>query len=78
MTKTLERTTVDRYEDIILTAGMIDGATGKQIFGMFDSEEDARSEDCDDLAIGTVGAADLTTEQIELAERNSEALSDAS
>lgn len=71
--KPLERTTIGAYQNVILTAGMHD-ARGEQIFGMFLSEEDARSIDADDLAIGTCGKEDLTAKQIELAERNTEAL----
>lgn len=76
MTTALERTTVGRYSDVIVTAGMIDGSTGKQIFGVFSSEDDARSIDADKLAIAVVTTDSLTDEQVDLAERNSEALAE--
>lgn len=61
---------------VILTAGMTNGATGRQIFGVFADADDARSIDADSLAIATVSSADLTPEQIEIAEANSESLAD--
>jgi len=76
----LERTSFDRYEDVILTAGAIrqrhDGSW-RQVFGVFGAEEDARSMDADDLALAVISAEDLSEDQIALAERNTEALSDA-
>lgn len=71
----LERTTIGTaYKDVILTAGMVNGATKRRIFGVFANEEDARSERADELATATLDAKVLTQEQIEIAERNSEAL----
>jgi hypothetical protein len=72
---TLEWTNV-RGQNVIVTEGMIDGATGKTIYGLFASDEDARSIDADDRAVGTVAAYMLTPEQREMAARNSDRLSD--
>jgi len=56
---------------VILTQGMTQ-ATGGRIYGVFADESDARAEDADARAIDILGEDQLTTEQIELAERNSE------
>ena len=76
-TKNMERTNLRPHKDVILTAGgtcqTTDG-TWQQIYGIFDSEEDARSGDADDLAIGTVVAKDLTEDQRAMAERNTAAM----
>jgi hypothetical protein len=69
----MERTTVGLDLDVILTAGLLTH-DGRQTFGLFASESDARSSDADALALGSVGAEKLTPAQIALAERNSEAL----
>ncbi len=73
MSRKLSSTAIDG-QDVILTAGMIDGATNERIYGMFADAKDARSDRADELALGTISASRLTTEQIELAERNSAAL----
>lgn len=71
----LELTTIDfpGMDDVIVTEGMTD-ATGHKIYGVFADEADAASIDADSLALGTVGADALTAEQIEMAERNRDAL----
>ena len=74
-TTTLNLATGGVYRDVILTAGGL-RSTGEQIFGIFFSEDDARSMDADLLAHGTIGADQLTAEQIELAEANSDELCD--
>ena len=65
------KTSTINGRDVILTAGMIDGASGCQIFGLFANEVDARSGDPDSIAIGTVGRESLTDEQAADAEHNS-------
>jgi len=66
----MKRTDVNG-QSVILVAGMIQAAGG-QIFGMFDTEDAARSDqDADARALGTVGAESLTPKQIEIAEANS-------
>ncbi len=55
---------------VVLTKGMVNGATGKTIYGVFACPADARSIDADQLALGTVGASQLTDEQIEIARYN--------
>lgn len=64
----MERTTVGRWVDVIVVlGGCVDGVP---VVGLFDSEEDARSEDADALAIGTVGLSSLSDEQLAMAGRN--------
>ena len=47
--ETLERTTLDFVVggDVILTEGMINAGTGQRVYGVFFSEEDARSQHAD-------------------------------
>lgn len=76
--ETLERTTLPwgaahELRSLIVTEGM-SMSNGGTIYGVFDSEEDASSEHADELALGTVGASELTPAQREIAARNSERL----
>lgn len=72
---TLETATVDFVTGpVILTEGMIQARTGERIYGVFASEDDARSMDADERALASVAAHRLTAEQIEMARRNSERL----
>jgi len=68
----LERTNLDGFGDVILTVGGT--VYGRKIYGVFVTEDDARSIDADEMAIGIVGRDKLTYEQAALAARNSEAL----
>lgn len=71
--KMFERTSVgETYPDVILIAGMINAHNGRQIFGVFFDENDARSEDADIRAIATLDANILTPEQVAIAERNAD------
>lgn len=64
-------------QQVILTAGMTDGATGKRIIGIFATEADARGgEEADQRASGTTSEDRLTPQQIAEAEANSESLCD--
>jgi hypothetical protein len=56
---------------VIPTEGMVDGATGQQLYGLFATEADARSENADELAIGTVAVGALTPNQRAIARANS-------
>lgn len=60
--------------NVILTAGMVNATSGERIYGVFLGEGDARSPQADELCIATVGADDLTDEQIAMAERNTDRL----
>ena len=62
--------------EVFITEGMIDGATGGTIYGLFACEADARSDDADSLVMGTVGADALTDEQMAVAAANSAELAD--
>lgn len=67
-------TTLPRFAaPVILTAGMLD-ASGRRMYGVFASEEDARAMDADQRTLAVLGEADLTEEQRQLAAANSEAL----
>lgn len=70
------RTTHIDGRHVVLTKGMIDGATGQQMYGMFANEMDARSEDADSLALGTIGADRLSLAQCTVAAANSAELND--
>ena len=61
---------------LIVTEGMIDGATGERVYGLFACEADARSEDADSLALGSVGADRLSKAQRDVAAANSAELED--
>ena len=71
----LERTNLAGFGTGVIIA---EGGTvyGRLIYGVFETEEDARSEDADDLLIGIALWGDLTDEQAEIAARNSKALSE--
>jgi hypothetical protein len=76
MNATLKTTTLPGFaEPVIVTKGGV--LNGRQIFGVFASEEDARiGADADHHAIAIIGVRDLTPEQIADAAANSEALSE--
>jgi len=67
----MQTTNMAPWGDVILTAGAIDGHSGRQIIGVFRDADDARSMDADSLALATVAADTLTTEQLAVAEQNS-------
>lgn len=74
MTTTLKKTRLSGFTgDVIVTEGGTVAGRGK-IYGVFASEDDARSCDADSLALGTVGPDALTDEQRADAHANSEAL----
>jgi hypothetical protein len=74
MTTTLKTTTVAGFGgEVIVTEGGHVAGCGK-IYGVFASEEDARSTNADALALGTVGPEALTEQQRIDATANSEAL----
>jgi len=74
---TLKTTNFGNHNDVIITAGATvkcgDGQH-KQICGVFLTEDDARSQDADSLAIAVPAFEDLTPEQQAIALENSEAL----
>lgn len=73
----LDVTTITGFErPLIITEGMVNGSTGRRIYGAFRSEMDARSSNADNLALAIIGEDKLTPKQIDLASRNSERLSD--
>lgn len=76
-TTALKTTTLVGFaEPVIVTKGGI--LNGRQIFGVFATEEDARiGADADHQAIAIIGEQSLTAEQIADAEANSEALASA-
>lgn len=63
-------TKIEGLGEVIITAGAFLDGVGR-IYGVFRNEADARSEDADERAIGTVGASALTEEQRAIAEENS-------
>ena len=60
-------------KDVLLTEGGVVLGSGR-VYGVFDSVDDARSEDADALAICTLGEDSLPQELRDLAARNSERL----
>ena len=69
----MQSTTIQQFSfPVFLTLGM-STADGIQIVGVFESEDDARSSDADDLAIATLGVDQLTPDQLDVAKANSEA-----
>ena len=66
----------EMYRDVILTSGLVDGAGGWQVVGIFADEADARSEDADMLAIGTTSREALSYEQRTIADENAAELCD--
>lgn len=74
MTATLKTTQLASFRgDVIVTEGAAYDSQGT-LYGVFGSEEDARSPDADRLAWGIVSRAALTDEQAADAAANSEAL----
>lgn len=73
--KTIQVKTADRktMRDVYPVIGMT-LPTGVKMVGFFLSPEDARSEQADSLALGTINAAELTEVQIAIAEANSDEL----
>lgn len=72
--KHLEWTEIDGQQVIVTQGGYID--RGPRIYGLFASIDDAMSDDPDSAAVGTVSGEKLTAAQREMAQRNSERLSD--
>jgi len=74
----LETTQLDGYgDDVILAERIADGTTGTTVYGVFASEEDARSGDADSRVQAILSADLLTEAQRDIAARNAKALAKA-
>lgn len=58
------------FRSVYLVAGMVDASTGKRLVGAFASEDDARSEDADSLAVAVLSADQLHPDDLITAEEN--------
>lgn len=67
------KTTILDGQEVVLTEGCY-VAPGGKIAGIFASEQDARSSDADQRALGTIAWDKLTPHQQEVATANSESL----
>lgn len=76
----LEYTNIDhitapmKHGNVIITAGMVNASTGEQIVGIFGCEDDARSSDADERALGAINYSQLSDDLQALADRNTENL----
>ena len=75
----LKATQLDGYgDDVIVTECIAQGTSGRIVYSVFANEEDARSDQSDDLVVAVLSGELLTQEQREIAAGNSKALGKSS